>query len=67
MSITFTVLVTIELNKNECAIEKHRVVQLSSTSKMNLISFKTDQKLTQNNQYQPKFQPLPPGKILITL
>ena len=51
MCITLTVWVTIELNKNECAIEKHRVVQLSSTSKMNLISFKTDRKVTQNNQY----------------
>ena len=50
MCITLTVWVTIELNENECAIEKHRVVQLSSTSKMNLIS-KTDRKLTQNNQY----------------
>ena len=33
------------------AIEKHRVVQLSSTSKMNLITFKTDRNVTQNNQY----------------
>ena len=51
MCITLTVWVTIELNKNECAIEKHSVVQLSSTSKMNLVSFKTDGKVTQNNQY----------------
>ena len=46
MCITLTVWVTIELNENECAIEK-----LSSTSKMNFISFKTDRKVTQNNQY----------------
>ena len=59
MCITLTVWVTIELNKNECAIEKDRVVQLSSTSKMNLLS-KTDRKLTQNNPYSAKFHPPPP-------